>query len=102
MPAVRPGTGGSRDWPGDVELDLLLLSAHDSGLSALAQVIDTERGLAAILARPRTGDRPGPPPPGNSRLPGPATSRSPPPAAQPRQRDQKSASHRRNERRSTP
>jgi hypothetical protein len=103
MPTVRPGPGGSgsRDWPGDVELDLLLLSAHEGGLQALAQVIDTEQGLAASRARQPTGDEPGPQPPGYGQLPAPATSRSPPPA-EPRTRDQKPASHQRNKRRSTP
>ena len=102
MSAVRPGRDADgddgQDWPGDVELDLRLLSAHASGLSALGEVIDTEQGLAAILARHQTGEQPGPQRPGGGQLPGPAASRSPPPPARPRQPDRKPAhQHRRSE-----
>ena len=97
MSAMSPSRGGDggQDWPSDVELDLLLLSAHASGLSALGDVIDTEQGLAAILARQPTEERPGPQRPGGEQLPGPAASRSPPPPACPGQRDQKPAHHHR-------
>jgi hypothetical protein len=84
MSAVSPGRdGGGQDWPGDVELDLLLLSAHASGLSALGDVSDTEQGLAAILACQQTEERPGPQRPAGDQLPGPAVSRSPPSPAAP-------------------
>ena len=102
MSAVRPGRDADgddgQDWPGDVELDLRLLSAHASGLSALGEVIDTEQGLAAILARQQSQGGPGPQRPGGDQLPGPAASRSPPPPARPRQPDRKPAhQHRRSE-----
>ena len=98
MRPAHPDGDDEQDWPDDVALDLLLLSAHDSGLSALAQAIDTEQGLAVILTR-RPSDRPAAQRPDDGQLPGPAASRSPPSPAQPRQRDQKSANHRN---RSTP
>jgi hypothetical protein len=89
MSTVRagPGDSGDRDWPGDVELDLLLLTAHASGLSALAGVIDTEQGLAAILAHQQEKHQPGPQRPEADQLPRPAASRSPPPLPQPGKRD---------------
>src|SRR5262249_32172458 len=87
MSAVSPGRDADRDdgqdWPGDVELDLRLLSAQASGLSALGEVIDTEQGLAAILTRQPTEGGPGPQRPGGDQLSGPAASRSPPPPARP-------------------
>jgi len=95
MSAMSPSRGGDggQDWPSDVELDLLLLSAHASGLSALGDVIDTEQGLAAILTRQQNEERPGPQRPGGEQLSSPAASRSPPLPPGPRQRDRQPAHH---------
>ena len=43
----RPDPG----WPGDVELDLLLLNAKSSTLDVLDTSVDVEAGLAAIQAQ---------------------------------------------------
>ena len=54
----RPDPG----WPGDVELDLLLLNAKSSTLDVLDTSVDTEAGLAAIQAQHERGTAPRPPP----------------------------------------
>ena len=49
-------------WPGDVELDLLLLNARTSTLNALDTALDMEAGLAAIRAPRERGTASRPPP----------------------------------------
>jgi hypothetical protein len=54
----RPDPG----WPGDVELDLLLLNAKSSTLDVLDTSVDVEAGLAAIQAQHERGTASRPPP----------------------------------------
>ena len=79
----RPAAGGEHRWPAspsageDLELDLVLLCARDSGIAALRDALSTSPGPAGICATD-----PPEPPPRNSRTSGrarnPAPSRSPP------------------------